>query len=94
MEQTTLYRNQDQYYFLLTFKVEEIQLIGELALADFSCHLNLEQWQSVLLDGVLVVNSERDKHAIYLLQLACAGSVYPIRKQFMKVYANRARKKV
>lgn len=92
MEQTTLYRNQDQYYFLLTFKVEEIQLIGELALADFSCHLNLEQWQSVLLDGVLVVNSERDQHTIYLLQLACAGSVYPIRKQFMKVYANRARK--
>ena len=79
---------------LLSFKVEEIQLIGELALADFSCHLNLEQWQSVLLDGVLLVNSERDKHAIYLLQLACAGSKYPIRKRFMKVYENSARKKV
>lgn len=91
MEHHSLYRDNNDYYTLLTFKEEEIVSFCELSLEDFGSHLSLEQWQSILRDNALVVNSERDKHAIYLLQLGCASIIAPIRQQFMKVYVGIAR---
>jgi len=86
MEHYSLYRDIDDYYRLLTFKREEILKLCELSIDDFGPYLTDEQWKSVLKDESLIVNSRRDEHTIYLLQLGSADIIAPIKKGFMKVY--------
>lgn len=86
MQSDFLYRNDKECISMITFKTEEISRILELAFEDFGSFMKREQWESVVLDGVLLVNSLKDKQVIYLLQLACADIVAPIRKDFMKHY--------
>lgn len=93
MEQTLLYQNNNEYTYLLTFDRENIFSLLELELNDFGSFLDFEQWKALLLDQVIVLNSVRDKQSIYLLQLACADIISPIRKDFMKIYLNIEGKK-
>lgn len=86
MNNDFLYRNGNEYISLITFKSEEVNKISELAFEDFGPYLTKEHWESVVLDGAVLVNSELDKRAIYLLQLACADIIAPIRKDFMRKY--------
>jgi hypothetical protein len=86
MNNDFIFKNGDEYLCLITFKSEEISKISEIALEDFGPFLSNEQWESVLFDGSVILYSNRDKRANYLLQLACADIVAPIRKQFMSVY--------
>lgn len=86
MDIDVLYCNNREYTYFLSFDKYNIYSLLELELDNFGGFLNSEQWASLLIDHVIILNSERDKQAIYLLQLACADIIAPIRKQFMSVY--------
>jgi hypothetical protein len=86
MNNDFIFKNGDEYLCLITFKSEEIIKISEVALEDFGPFLSKERWESVLLDGSVLLYSNRDKQTIYILQLACADIIAPIRKELISVY--------
>lgn len=98
MDIDVLYCNNCEYTYFLSFDRYNIYSLLELELDNFGGFLNSEQWASLLIDHAIILNSERDKQAIYLLQLGVADIISPIRKDFMKMYLqfnqNRGQKKV
>jgi len=85
MNNDFIFKIGDEYLCLITFKSEDINKISEVDLDNFGPFLSNEQWKSVLHDRSVILYSNRDKQAIYLLQLACADIIAPIRKQLISV---------